>query len=918
MPKLDASVSATVNELELASPSLIGADVLRSASSTISTELRLVGDRGFLDRLSVTSDLGQADLSARVTVSEFLSSVAASNWLDVLRGHDMHSSGQIGLAQVARTFPELLRMREDIELRSGQIEWNVTSRANAENQRHWQGQLGTADLQIVRDGRPLALRLPVSVTFSAQDTTEGVTLDRLAVESDFLQLAGRGRLAEGELELHGDLARLASELAQVVDLGDVQLRGQMDATARWQTAASQTNMEGRFTLADFEFASPGRDVWNEQKLVVGISGQGSYRDDALREISQANVFVESGADRLQVQLTHAVAENFAEAAWPLHCQLAGELATWQRRVEPFYPLAGWSLAGNTNASADARVSRALVEIESAAAEVHQFQVAGGSLSIKEPTVKLSTTGSWNQTQQQWVSARTTLATSAVSIGATDLSVNLQPTPAASGAIGYQGDLGRLSKWLADSEWALGNGISGQFSGQLRLAYEDGVTRFRASSNVQDVSLHELPSQSITRHVSLGSTPAKPLWHEPRVTIAASGGYLAREDRIEFSQVDVAAAPLQISGRGFATELTTRPTVDVTGSMDYDLAVLAERFRGYLGDQIAINGRNKRDFVVRGPLLVASSSADVNTQPQASGSLSPANAVVSNELHAATGIEWSSAEVYGIPIGPGQLSGALSRGTIQIEPLSLSAGSGRLTLAPQLSLNSQPMLLTAEPGSLMEQIEITPEMCNTWLKFVAPLLADATRAEGSFSAHLAGARIPVMEPASGEVGGTLIIHEARMGPGPLAQQFLGLAQQVKDILRRRPGSSQIVDSSQPWVYLGPQQVAFQMADGRVYHRDLQMQIDDVIIRTRGSVGMDESVSLVAEIPVLDKWIDGERALAGLRGQVLTVPISGTLSRPQLDQRAITRLSGQLVRRAAEGYLRDEVQNQLQKQLNKLFD
>ena len=105
----------------------------------------------------------------------------------------------------------------------------------------------------------------------------------------------------------------------------------------------------------------------------------------------------------------------------------------------------------------------------------------------------------------------------------------------------------------------------------------------------------------------------------------------------------------------------------------------------------------------------------------------------------------------------------------------------------------------------------------------------------------------------------------------------------------------------------------MSDGRVDHRGLELTVDDLVIRTRGSVGVDESLSIVAEVPILDKWVQHDRILAHLRGQVLQIPVEGTVRQPRLDSRALAQLSGQMMRQTAEGWLQDE----LQKQLNRLL-
>ena len=82
-----------------------------------------------------------------------------------------------------------------------------------------------------------------------------------------------------------------------------------------------------------------------------------------------------------------------------------------------------------------------------------------------------------------------------------------------------------------------------------------------------------------------------------------------------------------------------------------------------------------------------------------------------------------------------------------------------------------------------------------------------------------------DPLAGNVQGTLNIHAARVGPGPLSQQFLSIAEQVKAVVERRAPQAG-ANSSGQWLELPAQDVSFQMVDGRVHHRGLQMVVGDV--------------------------------------------------------------------------------------------
>ena len=234
-----------------------------------------------------------------------------------------------------------------------------------------------------------------------------------------------------------------------------------------------------------------------------------------------------------------------------------------------------------------------------------------------------------------------------------------------------------------------------------------------------------------------------------------------------------------------------------------------------------------------------------------------------------------------------------------------------------------MVMTLPAGVVADRIRISPQMCTSWLKYLAPLVADATAAQGNFSVSLDQAVIPLNMPAAGQIEGVLEIHTAQVGPGPLSQQLLLLAAQIKAIADGNLLGAPTAPAER-WLDLPQQRIAFRMAENRVYHQGLQMVVKDVVIRTSGSVGTDQSISLMAEVPVRDEWLSRSQYLAALRGQTIQIPIRGTLTNPKLDQSALTQITQQTVTGAASRYLQGgaeklngEIDKQLNRGLEKLF-
>ena len=182
-------------------------------------------------------------------------------------------------------------------------------------------------------------------------------------------------------------------------------------------------------------------------------------------------------------------------------------------------------------------------------------------------------------------------------------------------------------------------------------------------------------------------------------------------------------------------------------------------------------------------------------------------------------------------------------------------------------------------------------------------------------------MPLDNISTSTVNGTLILQGANVGPGPLGQQLTSLAAQLKNIAAGNPLTTAIgSDGGQAttWMTMPTQQIPFAVQQGRVWHQGMKFQIGDVTVQTRGSVGFDQSLQMVAEIPIQDKWLGNSPIAGGLRGQTVQLPVTGTVTKPRVDSAALTRIPGQMLQGAASNALNQEVQGLLEKGNQQLDD
>lgn len=198
-----------------------------------------------------------------------------------------------------------------------------------------------------------------------------------------------------------------------------------------------------------------------------------------------------------------------------------------------------------------------------------------------------------------------------------------------------------------------------------------------------------------------------------------------------------------------------------------------------------------------------------------------------------------------------------------EPWTVDGFNLALALQPSTEPNGeQPDLILREKAEL-KRAPVTPAMCDDLLKYIAPVLAEATDVSGEVSIELDKWRSPLWELHKGQCSGRLVVHTVDVGSGPL----------VRALIRQL---------NLPPVRLADESpVEFQMADGRVHHQNLAFGVGQLLVHTHGSVGLDQTLDLDAEIPMPAETLRGVPLPESLKTRTLRLPVRGTLREPKID-------------------------------------
>jgi hypothetical protein len=312
----------------------------------------------------------------------------------------------------------------------------------------------------------------------------------------------------------------------------------------------------------------------------------------------------------------------------------------------------------------------------------------------------------------------------------------------------------------------------------------------------------------------------------------------------------------------------------------------------LRDRIELSGLRLQEWAVQGAV-----------RPGAAPSDSP--------LAVLGSVTWDDARLFGVEAEPGSLSAGWNGDEVQFAAHEVTVSGGKLGTLPKIVLEPSATLVT-EPGPVLIDVAFTEQQCRGWMRFLSPLVANATSADGTFTLTVNAGRMELKDPNGADISGALQVHSARIGPGPLASQMIGIAATITQMATQRAPEWA---EREVWLTLPAQQVPFHVRDGRVLHEGLTVEIGDLAMTSRGFVGLDESLDVELEIPIPDAWLERSPVLSNLRGEVIRIRIAGTLDRPKIDRRALAEFGKRLGARAAGGLLQNLLERQLEKAAEK---
>ena len=848
--------------------------------------------------LQVATGVGDLTATGEIPLVGWTGKSSADVVRSLLSEEDYRIAGHVDLKQLAAKLPQTMRVREGTEITGGKVAIEFVG-ADVEQQRRWTGLVTLAGLSAIKDGQRLAWDAPLETRFRAHQDRAEIVVDELLCSSDFLQLKGSGTLADAKFRAVGDLTKLQDNIERFIDLGHEQLSGRMQANgAIRRDDNGRVQLTSDIALDDFAYVVSKETEWREQHLELKLAAVGQSektQTQKLTRIDSATLRLSSAGDVLELTLQQPVDLMAKEPAYAATTTLNGLLTTWQNRLRPIVSTSDWRLAGTVDLSAAVTSRAAQIDVTQVTATFSELAARGPEWLIQEPQLKLVTAGVWDGAKQTWTSPRTTLVGSSVACEVDNLVCVLGKSGLAklAGDAKYRADLKQVSKWKNQALAMPSFFVGGTLTGTATVTDQADVLSGNLDGQVEQLELFQLQTAA-------GQKPKwEPLWSEPQLRLGGKGAYDSKSDKLVVEGTSFAVDGVSMTAKGQLEQCSTKQRVDLSGEFAYDWDTLAKRFSESFRQNVQLTGKDHRSFALRGTLA--------NAALTSAASANNANAQVS-DLSGQAGIGWASANAYGMIFGPADIALRIDKGVGRLNPIDMAVNEGKLHLEPQFRFDVTPSLLVLPKEKVLDQVRLSPELCNQWLKFVAPLLADAAQVDGKFSLDVAAGSLPLSAPTSGTLDGTFVVHEAQVRPGSLAAEIVGAVEQVRSIVQRRAPKS--LNRERPFMKMPAQEVPFRLTEGRVAHQGATFVFSDLVVRTSGSVGLDESLDLIAEIPIKDDWLGSDGKLLGsLKGKSVQIPIRGTLTRPQLDNRVLAGLARDIGTSAIESLLEDQLKGKV---------
>ena len=911
-------------------------------------DLTLTPDRVHLKRFAVETSLGRATAEGtlrlpgalpRLGPAELWSTAAA------VAAADFAVAAELDLAAIADSRAGGIPLRPDVRVTGGTVAFDLDSSNGILDL-----QASVAGLTAIQATQTRSWPETCTASLRARRRPAGqlqLTAARLA--SAAAEITARNQPGGIEATWRLDLGRLFTAAAELLDVqsaaGPVAVAGTTRGRAllgRGPDAAA-TTLAVAAGLERFSWSVAGRPVWEDELVVIDVEAVGNGTTDTV-VLDQASLRIEAGGDVAAATLAAGcrLSRPVAGGGWPrvygrdggggsIDCSVTGRLDRWQARVCGLLRAAGvsvnepFNLAGQLDCSLTIGGSGAQWQLTKAEAQIESFTLTGEGLSMTEPRVLLSVVGSLDSSRGLIDIASAEVLTATASLRTNGLQIvgggsgDERPLDQLRGRLQWQADLARLQRWLDQRHPRYV--ASGRVWGTIDLLdTAEGLNLLVALTGSQLGLAVSPPLRGLPE-------PPRPVWTEPQLTATVDLTRPATTDRLLVRKLTVESSTLGLAAAGSLSDLDGSRRVTAEGTLAMNLGQLSRLLAPASGGLVQLTGGEPRPFAIRGSLGSAVATAGAGGGPVALPVPQPWRQQAAADsrgqlialprgrsaaaeqsligwlggLTAETTLAWRGGRLGEFPVGPGELPLRLIEGQLAFGPFDIPVSGGRIRGGPWLQLVPPPGELVLPPGRHVDHVVLTPAICRHYLGWLSPILRGAAEAAGRLSAETGGGRLPLADPLAGQLEGRIWLEDFAVEPGDLAGPLVNLLTQLQSVVDPRFafGDRAVLLRARP------EPIQVWLADGRVHHDNLVLDMGQLAVRSEGSVGRDGSLAMQLEVAFRGDLAGATPVVAQLLRTPFVIPLRGTVRRPQFDATAIDTILGRILENTADAVLRDGI-------------
>lgn len=799
-------------------------------------------------------DVRLTDISAGEIVSAFLVGKPAA-----LPGIDIQVEGQADLIPVGLAIPGILNLRPDTRITGGQLDIKRIEATGGDHPRV-QGDIRLVDLSAVRDQKEIRFE-PISLVLdSIIVPDEGLKINQAEFTSAFGQasLSGTAKTLTGQFE--ANLDKLHQQLAEIVDLGDLNLQGLASGHVRL-TRRDENRIDVLLSMNTRGVQYKARDV----NLTLAKSSLNLPATLDLKGNRIETIRVDGG----RLVLNEHVVLGFG-MTYNLQTQaLSASTVLEPSALNELTPLASGFVSGlpeqmNGVLEMQTKLSRAGAGaplIANSSGAVRDLQIKGKPVGAKQ--MRYTLTGLEYSPDVDRAKVKL-LAVDAETLGkgsVQDFEIVWSDQLRMAGQVHLDVDVGKMLAAIQPlTTWERPPAVEGQLSWSASASTSGDTVTVSGQAKISDLQV--------------GRGEKK--FTEKKATLVHDATIDIKQDMITLRNCVLSSVPISVNLKGTVREYRTKRLLNFKGSYktSWDqLTVLLHEFVPGTEDMV-FAGAPSSDFQITGsayePQIIP-----VYRDVQASGFR----------------VGWASAKALGLDLGPANLAMNLKNARINMPITSVAASGGTLRLGGLVDLTKPtPVYRLAEKTQIMENLHVDKNFGHKVLSRLNPVFANLVWMEGVVGLSLTDIELPLGEEifTSGRGRGHLNLDNFRIRPAGF------LATLVKLSSLRTSGTYGIKVNS----------LDFVIRDGRIYYDNFVLTLGKNTNMTfRGSVGFDGSVELWVKMSLTVEMfkrfgvkgpLDRYAKLLALDSIPIEIPIAGNRLQPKLGKVDLQPIIRNLVR------------------------